>query len=216
MKLPRGMNNVSKGFSSKLDSFRLSRSDYTVSFFGQLALAGTGMLYLFSETWDPAAMTSFIVMTGILLMGIIFTIVFVGMPKFILFNTKSLIADAVSTAGSFVAVYAINRAVPANIGMGVSPLTETEFGILSGVSEEWFFRSWLCCWIYKVTHSMFLAVAISSPVWAWFHLARYGGNMNLIWLITLCGVPLGVFTLMFRSADGPSFGHMIINALARS
>jgi hypothetical protein len=162
-----------------------------------------------------------------------------------------------------------------------SPLSMTSFAILSGVTEEWLFRMWLCAWIYKITRSVFIAVPISSFLWAVFHIGRVSGELtgdvNIMYLamfgmlmagvalsyffvgfrvapfnfksllgdmiatvasviciyylnavlpqyvsgewyylglVFVVGLPLGYLTLLFRSADGPTFGHMIINALS--
>jgi len=185
---------------------------YTVSFFGTIALIGAALLYLFSTTFDPPTVAHFFTMILILVIGIVLAVVLVGV-RFIGFSLKSLVQDAVATIASFFSLYLVNRVIPAEIG--ISPLGETAFGILAGVAEEWFFRLFLCAWIFKVTKSPFLAIPASSLVWALFHLARYGGNMNLILIVFMAGLPLGIFTLYFRSADGPTFGHMIVNALAR-
>ena len=197
----------------KLRSLKVGGSEYTVSFFGQIALVGAVLLYLFSTTFNPEEINSFYTMIMILIAGIVLTIALVGMPKFIPFNLRSLGSDAVATAGSFIAIYELNQFVPAEIG--ISPIGETSFGVLAGVTEEWFFRMFLCAWFYKITKSIWISVGVSSMIWAVFHLARYGASLNLIWLVFFVGLPLGYFTLYFRSADGPTFAHMIINAIAR-
>lgn len=184
---------------------------YTVSFFGSIATAGAFIIYMFSQTWEPTDMNAFLIMTFFLLAGIVLAFIFVGF-RFIPFNIKSLGMDLIATVASFVSLVIIsNLVVPTNLG--VSPISQTAFLVLSGVAEEWFFRMWLCAWVYKVTHAFFIAVPISSFVWAIFHLARYGASMNLIWLVFFAGLPLGYFTLLFKSADGPMFGHMIVNYL---
>lgn len=198
---------------SKLNSLRFSGSEYTVSFFGQIALVGAILVYLFSTTFNPAEANAFFTMILILIAGIVLTIALVGMPKFIPFNMKSLGSDAVSTAGSFIAVYEVNQVIPAQIG--ISPIGETSFAILAGVTEEWFFRMFLCTWFYKITKNIWISITVSSAIWAVFHLARYGGSPNLILIVFLAGLPLGFFTLYFKSSDGPVFAHMIINAIAR-
>ena len=160
-----------------------------------------------------------------------------------------------------------------------SPLTMTSFIVLAGVAEEWFFRMFLCTWIYRFTHTAFLAVPISSLLWAVFHIGRVsgetvtadnlmfmgmfgiliagvvlsyifvgfrfepfntqrlfvtiiatvvsfvavyyvssvlavGGGFDYLLLVFLAGLPLGYITLLFKSADGPTFGHMLVNALS--
>lgn len=199
--------------SAKLGAIKGNRSEYTVSFFGTIALVGAFLVYLFSTTFNPSEANSFYVMILLLISGIVLTFVLVGAPKFVPFSFKSLGSDAVSTAGSFIAVYEVNQVVPAQIG--ISPIGETAFGVLAGVTEEWFFRMFLCAWIFKVTHNIWISVGLSSGIWAVFHLARYGGTPNLIWVVFLAGLPLGFFTLWFKSSDGPMFAHMIINAIAR-
>lgn len=187
-----------------------SSKTFTVSFFGTIATAAAVMVYLFSTTFDPADITHFFTMFLILLAGIVLAFIFVGF-KLMPFNFKNLTIDLISTAASFASIYYLNTVVPVNYG--VSPISAQAFGVLSGVAEEWFFRMWLCAWVYRMTTSMILAVPFSSFVWAMFHLARYGDNPAMLWLIFLVGLPLGFLTLYFRSADGPMFGHMIINAL---
>jgi hypothetical protein len=162
-----------------------------------------------------------------------------------------------------------------------APLSNTSFAILSGVTEEWLFRMWLCAWIYKTTHSILLAVPVSSFLWALFHIGRVsgeltasnnimylsmfgmlmagvllsfifvgftvapfnfknlfgdlvaagasfisiyyvsslvpsglGGGFNYLFIVFMAGLPLGYLTLLFKSADGPTFGHMLVNFLA--
>jgi hypothetical protein len=168
------------------------------------------MVYLFSTTYDPADVSHFFTMFLILLAGIVLSFIFVGF-KLLPFNLKTVVVDLLSTAVSFISIYYLYQYVP--VSFGVSPISEQAFGVLAGVAEEWFFRMWLCAWIYKVTTSMIVAVPSSSFAWAMFHLARYGGNPAMLWLVFFVGLPLGFITLYFKSADGPMFGHMIINAL---
>jgi hypothetical protein len=196
------------------------RQPYTVSLFGSIALAGAVIVYLFSTTFDPSSFNSFLVMLSILIAGVLLSITMVGV-KFIPFNTKSLFSDLISTGVAFVSVYVINSLVPASISAlssaaistGQSPIGPISFGILSGVAEGWFFHLWLVAWLSDLA-TPFVGVPASALVWAVFHIARYGGgDMNMIWLIFIAGLPLGALTIYFRSNDGPTFGHMLVNAL---
>lgn len=194
------------------------RQPYTVSLFGQIALAGAVLVYLFSATWDPTQISHFFTMTLLLLAGVILSVVMVGV-RFIPFDTKHLVADLISTAVSFGSVWLIN-AVVSNISLsstdivpGTSPIGTISFGILAGVAEGWFFHLWLVGWINDITGTPFIAVPATSLVWSIFHLARYGADMNQIILIFIAGIPLAALTLYFRSNDGPTFGHMLVNAL---
>ena len=193
-----------------------ARQPYTVSLFGQIALAGAILVYLFSTTFNPTEISSFFTMVLILIAGVLLSAVMVGI-RFIPFNTKSLMTDLLSTGAAFVSVYIVNNLVPLSLSAaeagGGSPIGPISFGILSGVAEGWFFHLWLVAWINDVTGTPFIAVPASAVCWAVFHVARYGGDMNMIWIIFIAGLPLGALTLYFRSNDGPAFGHMLVNAL---
>lgn len=199
-------------FKGEAEIASSQRKPYTVSFFGQIALVFAILAYLFSTTFKPENIEAFYTMLFLLIIGVVLSSVMVGV-KFIGFSFKSLAQDLTATLASFISVYYVNRLVPAEIG--ISPMGETSFGVLAGVAEEWFFRLWLCTWIYKVTKSMLLALSVSSFAWAIFHIARYGANMGHLWIVFLAGFPLGYFTLAYRSADGATFGHMLVNLFAR-
>jgi membrane-associated HD superfamily phosphohydrolase len=190
------------------------RKPYTVSLFGQIALAAAILLYLFSTTFDPASFNSFLVMLSILIAGILLSAVMVGI-RFIPFNTKSLLTDLLSTGVAFVSVWVVNSVMPASLSTitaGQSPLGPISFSILSGVAEGWFFHLWLVAWLSDLA-TPFIGIPASALCWAIFHIARYGGDMNMIWIIFVAGLPLGALTIYFRSNDGPVFGHMLVNAL---
>jgi hypothetical protein len=195
-----------------LSSLRPQGPAYTVSLFGQIALAGAFLLYVFSTTFTPAEINSFITMTLVLLGGVVMTAVFVGIPRFVPLTKKNLAVDAISTATAYIAIYYVNKYVPYQLGL--SPISERTFAVLAGVAEEWMFRMWLCAWIYNVTGKMWIAVPISSFIWAVFHTARYGMNPGLMLIVFLAGLPLGFLTLALRSPNGPTFAHMLVNFIS--
>lgn len=199
--------------------FSSDKKPFTVGFLGSFALAGASLVYLFSTTYQPEAIDSFFTMFLIMLAGVVLSKFFVGW-RLAPFSFRNIMNDIIATVVAFFAIYYVNQMVP--VTLGISPIGETAFAILSGVAEEWMFRLFLCAWAARMTGSKIIAILVSSGVWAWFHLARasaYGlaaVNWNYIWLVFLAGIPLGFITLYFRSADGPTFGHMLINALAGS
>lgn len=194
------------------------RQPYTVGFFGTFALVITVVIYLFSTTYNPEEVNAFFTMFLILLTGIVLSKIMVGW-NFTGFNFRNLFLDIISTVIAFVSIYFVNKFVP--IEMGISPIGQMAFAMLAGVAEEWMFRLWLCAWISDITHPI-IGIPVSAGVWAWFHLARASAfglgpvNWGYITLVFCAGIPLGFITLWFRSADGPTFGHMAINALANS
>jgi len=197
----------------KLYPTQAGQEKYRVSFLGTIALVGAVLIYLYSTTWNPETINSFFTMFLILISGVVLSSIMVGI-QFVPFSFRSIVQDMLVTAGAFFSIYVVNSVVPLSVpDIGVNPLGNTGFVMLSGVAEEWFFRMFLCCWIYKFTRSVLIAVPISSFAWAVFHLSRYGANLNIIGLVFLVGLPLGYLTLLFRSADGCTFGHMIVNAL---
>lgn len=188
------------------------RKPYTVSFFGSIALALAVLMYLYATTFKPENVEAFYTMLLLLIVGVVLSTAMVGV-RFIPFNFKSLGEDIVATGISAGSIFILNNTVKAEIG--ISPIGETAFGILAGVSEEWFFRLWLCAWIYKITKSATIAILISSGAWSIFHIARYGANPAMLILVFLVGIPLGAVTIYMRSADGSTFGHGMVNAIAR-
>ncbi len=87
-----------------------------------------------------------------------------------------------------------------------SPLKMTSFVILSGVSETWFFQMFLCTWIYKFTHTLFIAVPTSAFLWSVFHIARVSGGAvavdSVLYLVMfamlIAGVVLSFIFVGFR------------------
>ena len=194
-----------------------SKKPFTVGFLGTFALAGAVIIYLLSTTFEPTSINSFFTMFLILISGVVLSKIFVGW-KLAPFNLKNLTTDIVSTAIAFISVYMVSSMV--TVELGVSPIGETAFAMLSGVAEEWMFRLWLCAWIADIA-GWWLAIPASSGIWAWFHIARASAmgagavNWSYIWLVFLAGIPLGFITLYFRSADGATFGHMLVNAFVK-
>lgn len=191
------------------------RKPYTVSLFGQLALAGAVIVYLFSMTFDPAEEAHFFTMLLLLIAGVVLSIFLVGV-KVIPFNTKSLLTDLLSTGITFGAMFLLSSllgssASTSTIGTGTSPIGPISFGILSGVAEGWFFHMFLVGWLSDIA-TPFIGIPGSALCWAIFHLDRYGFG-PFFWIIFMVGLPLGALTVYFRSNDGSTFGHMLANAL---
>jgi len=212
------------------------KKPFTVSLFGSISLAGAVLVYLFSTTFDPSSFNQFLVMLSILIAGVLLSVTMVGV-KFMPFNMKNLLTDLLSTGAAFGSIWIVNSALPASVSAlstatntGGSPIGPISFGILSGVAEGWFFHLWLVAWLSDLA-TPWVGIPASSAVWAVFHVARYGGSVNLdfssigsllnslfstggmLLVIFVAGLPLGFLTVYFRSNDGPVFGHMLANAL---
>ncbi len=191
----------------------------SVSFFGTVATAGAIILYLISASFTQSGtFDNSILMWSILISGIVLSAFFVGfiiMP----FNLKNFLIDIIATIISLGCLLFVRSL----FAPSVMSIQTTTFLMLSGVAEEWFFRMFLCNWIDRHMPIPFIiSVPISSFVWALFHLNVYGGatmtlasslSNPLLIYVFMAGLPLGVITILTRSADGPMFGHMIANAL---
>jgi hypothetical protein len=156
--------------------------------------------------------------------------------RFLPFSTKNLLMDLLSTGVAFISVFLVNSALPSSVSAlsstnaGGSPIGPISFGILSGVAEGWFFHLWLVAWLSDIA-TPYIGIPASAALWAVFHFARYGSSLNvdftsigaflnsvmtsggMLVTIFVAGLPLGFLTIYFRSNDGPTFGHMLVNAL---
>jgi len=167
---------------------------------------------MYATTFNPENVNAFYVMVLLLIGGISLGVGMVGL-RFEAFDTKRLFETVLWALLSFTMIFIVNRAVPVRIG--ISPVGETMFAILAGVAEECFFRLWLCTVTFKFTKSMVIAILVSSLSWTVYHIQRYGGNWNVLLIIFGAGCVQGWIMLQSQMGDGPIFGHMLVNAIAR-
>lgn len=114
-------------------------------------------------------------------------------------------------AMSFGAIYIVNRLVPIQYVV-TSPVSLRWLNVLQGVSEECFFRVWICGVASKF--STWGAIIGSSAIWSAYHIARYGGNLNVLLVVFCAGCILGWVYLESRFADGVIFAHALVNFIS--
>jgi len=185
---------------------------YYIGFLGSIAIALAFLMLMYALTFPIDSKDSFVYMS---LLGVVVLAAGFAMVGFQIqpLDFKRLTMTIMWSGVSFCLIYLVNAWVPVRITIA-APYGETMFSVLAGVAEELFFRVWLCTFIYKFSHSMILSAGVSGGIWALYHINRYGGNMNLLFMIALVGFIQGLIMLYSRMADGPIFGHMLVNYLA--
>jgi hypothetical protein len=188
-----------------------SERPYKIGFLGTMALAGAVLIFMYASTFPSEHIN---VIFGAVLMtviGIAFAFIMVGL-KIQPFQFKDFVESVVWTAVSVVTIWIINVTVP--FKLEVAPLSTKLFSILMGVAEESFFRVWLCTFIFRMTKMTWLAIGMSSGIWALYHFNRYGGaGIGTFLVIFIAGCILGWVMLTSKMGDGVIFGHGIVNFL---
>lgn len=188
------------------------QAPYTIGFLGNMALAAAVLVFMYATTFNPENVNSFYVMAFLIVLGTVFSMALVGLR--FSFDLKRLFESLLWGILSALMILLVNQVAPIRIGIGVSPVSEFLYSVLAGVAEEIFFRLWLCAWIYRITHSMLLAIGISSGVWSIYHINMYGANLGVLFIVFMAGCVLGWILLQSKLGDGPIIGHMVVNALA--
>lgn len=187
---------------------------YRVGFFGTIALAGSVLLYLYGSFFEsgPLLMTSFVVLSGVAEEWLFRMWLCAWIYKF----TRTMLL-AVPVSAAVWAVFHIGRVSGQlveissimYIGMFLLLLTGIVLSfIFVGFTVEPFNLKTLFSDIIATVACFISIYYVSSlPI-------SIGGQFNYLFVVFLAGLPLGYLTLLFRSADGPTFGHMIVNAMA--
>lgn len=186
------------------------KNTYTIGFLGSMAIVLAFLMFMYALTFETQGAFLYMALLGIAGLSLAFTMVgfHVGVFDFKRFG-EALFWSAVS----FGLIYLVNSMVPVRIDIGI-PVNATLFAVLAAVCEELFFRVWLCTFTFKITQSMWFAAGLSGAGWALYHINRYGGSMNTLLIIGVAGFIQGWIMLYSRMADGPIFGHMLVNYLA--
>ena len=185
---------------------------YKIGFLGTMALVGAVLVFMYASTFPSEHTYTIFGAVLFAVIGIAFAFIMVGL-KFEPFALRDLVESLIWTAVSVGAIWIINVTVPFNLD--VAPLSMRMFSVLQGVAEESFFRVWLCAFAFKVTKQAWLAIGVSSGIWALYHMQRYGGaGMGTFLVIFMAGCVLGWVMLTSKMGDGVIFGHALVNFLA--
>lgn len=188
-----------------------TRKPFVIGFLGTMSIVSAFIILLYATTFKEATdiLLSAMVM---LLAGLFMASVTVGL-KWQPFSLKQFFETFMWTALNFGAILILNRYIPFRLDV-TTTLPERYFAVLMGVVEECFFRVFLCGFVYRMFNSGLLAIGTSSKVWSVYHIARYGGNFNILLIIFMCGCVLGASFIYSRNADGCILAHGVVNWIA--
>jgi flagellar biosynthesis protein FlhB len=188
---------------------------YRVGFFGVIALVGAILLYLYGSIWEssPLQATSFAVLNGVAETWFFQMFLCTWIYKF----THSMLI-AVPTSALLWASFHLARVSNQVVSVD-SNLFLVMFGMLiAGVVLSFIFVGFRFePFNFKtLTLDIISTVASFAVIYFISSVVTVGGGFDYLWLVFLVGMPLSYLTLLFRSGDGPVFGHMLVNALAGS
>lgn len=190
-----------------------SNQGYRVGFFGVIALVGSILLYLYGSLWEssPLQATSFNILNAVAESWFFQMFLCTWIYKF----TRSLlIAVPVSAIlwSAFHLARVANQVVTVDSNMYL-----VMFGMLiAGVVLSFIFVGFRFEPFNFKNLALDLVSAAASFIAIYYitGVVSVGGGFDYLWLVFLVGMPLSYLTLLFRSPDGPVFGHMLVNALA--
>lgn len=183
---------------------------FEIRFFGIMSILVATLILMYGTTFrgDPEITQILLIATMMLTIGITFGALMTGLR--FKFWDMEIIETLLWTGASFGGILVVNQLVPIQFDVtGISPRL---LGVLVGVSEELFFRVWLCGVASKF--NQWGAILGSSAVWSAYHIARYGGSFNVLFLIFVAGCMLGWIYLNTKVADGVIFAHALVNWFA--
>lgn len=190
-----------------------SNQGYRVGFFGVIALIGSLLFYLYGSLWEssPLQATGFNILNGVAESWFFQMFLCTWIYKF----TRSILI-AVPTSALLWSAFHLARVANQVVSVD-SNMYLVMFGMLiAGVLLSYIFVGFrfepfnlknLGIDIISAAASFAVIYYISSVV-------TVSGGFDYLWLVFLVGMPPSYLTLLFRSPDGPVFGHMLVNALA--
>ena len=184
---------------------------YRLGFLGGMSVVTAILIFMYATTF--LGEQSIIIQNAILflIIGVVMAFITVGL-RFEPFKMKTLGESILWMTVSVGIIWIVQTQAPFTLQVEV--LSTQLFAVLMGVSEECFFRLFLCTFIKKYTGSMGFAIVTSAFTWAVYHIARYGADMGTIFVIGGAGCALGFVMLQSKMGDGPIFAHALINFLA--
>jgi hypothetical protein len=192
-----------------------SNQSYRVGFFGIIALVGTVLLYLYGATWEssPLRMTSFVILSGVAETWFFQMFLCTWIYKF----TRQMII-AVPVSAMLWAVFHLARVGGGSVTADSSMYLMMFAMLIAGVVLSFIFVGFHFEPFNMKTFVLDLISAVASFICIYYisGLVGAGGGFDYLFVVFLVGMPLSYLTLLFRSGDGPTFGHMLVNALAGS
>lgn len=190
---------------------RRQKAPYRLGFLGGMAVVTAILIFMYATTFLREQSTIIQNAIEFLFIGVGMAFFTVGL-KFEVFKMETLGESILWMAICVVIIWMVQATAPFTLEVEV--LNKQLFAVLMGVSEECFFRLFLCTFIKRMTGAGWLAIILSSFGWSVYHIARYGANMGTLLIIGVAGCALGWVMLESKMGDGPIFAHALINFLA--
>jgi membrane protease YdiL (CAAX protease family) len=115
--------------------------------------------------------------------------------------------------GIFLIGYAINL-VPLTIPAALTGTDAILYSVLIGIAEEQFFRGFLTDWLLSVLPSWIMAVSAGAGIFAVYHFARYGTQLNALVYVFAGGFILGWVAYKSRRLSPTMIAHAANNTIS--
>ena len=126
-------------------------------------------------------------------------------------SSKEWTSIATWTGVSMGAIFVVN--LVRQLKFEVAPMDPRLFTILIGVSEEVFFRVFLCAWLVLLLGEM-LGILASSGIWTVYHFAVYSTTPSALMVIFGSGIVIGYAFVKSHRASVPMLSHCLVNLVA--
>jgi flagellar biosynthesis protein FlhB len=190
-----------------------SSQNYRVGFFGIIALVGAILLYLYGSTFEssPLKMSSFVILSGVAETWFFQMFLCTWIYKF----TRTMFI-AVPVSAMLWSVFHIARVGGGGVAVDSIMYLVMFSMLIAGVVLSFVFVGFRFePFNLKTFGTDLLSTAASfACIYTISSWVSVGGGFDYLFLVFLVGMPLSYLTLLFRSADGPVFAHMIVNALS--
>jgi hypothetical protein len=177
-----------------------------------IAFLEFGYLSTFVDT-DPVLALKAMIGAILLLGGVVFQWIFIGIDFDWMFSKEETYAWMVHLFIALVAVSFVHFATLSSLSS--LPLPRALFLQSIGISEEFIFRGFLLNWIMVMTFSFIIADVVSAGIGATYHAAVYGLSDQLMWVVFGSFIALGfVYYNSGRRLSVVLTAHGLINLLA--
>lgn len=192
----------------------VQRKPFVIGFIGIMSIASAFIILLYMGTFSPtlSELTYLFIAISLMIGGLVMSFLTVGF-RIDPFSIKQFLQTVMWTGVSMGAIFVINKYVPLTFEVTM-PISPKYFGVIMGVSEECFFRVWICGMLYRMFNNAPIAIGTSSLIWSVYHVGRYGANINALLIVFLCGCALGASFIYSRIADNVIVSHGLVNWIA--
>jgi len=115
------------------------------------------------------------------------------------------------TGVSMGAIFLVN--LVRHLRFETTPMDPRLFSVLIGISEEVFFRVFLCAWLVLMVGEMF-GIFLNASIFALYHVFVYSQQPSALLIIFGAGLILGYVFVKSRRASPVMLAHCLVNLIA--